>query len=360
MKYFIRTGLLLILCCFYSAGEVVIAQETSNSPLSPGRLTKDFPDAKKDGHCYLFQIDGCSVVASANNSDGTQVSYLFVSAPKKIGAEKTAQQFAKLYAPNALIVPFESGKAEGYLVQLSTSKWLDKSTDGLLGSLLKLPASNIQTLIWRGKNLYIRVNHTVTSGYGTNKKRKGVIEVSLDFSSPDPGIVEFRILKGNLSDEDVAEFIMLHMRGSSDYYNTLSENSFYDKYFGTSFEPIVYTSSFSIIRKGRTYYAGSTTKLRIRSREASHASTARFRFPETVSSWPAPPSDTESKPTQLASHATQDASAPANATEVHSSSPVKNATASSAPRTPQVKVGPAIDKPLEQAFRDYLSTLDSI
>lgn len=352
--FFILYGLLVGVCgSFLHAAEKVIPYK---------EFTTMFPHGVENGSCYLFRIDGCSVIVPHSTNSSDPVSVFFVTTPKKPLAEKTAQRLAELFPGHSKIIPF-AGKEAGYAVPLTVNRTSRSFASGVLAQFISNYRDSLQFIGWRGTHLRFRIEHTHDAS-GNNRKHKGTIEIDMDLVAHRVEYMEFRLVKGNLNDEEMAELIMKNIKGSPHYYSLLSDRSSsdYRAFFNSNCDPIVFSSEFCIVRKGRAYHTGRYSIVRklLNDRERL----AHFNLPDRESAWPkveetkgdSSVATNQSSPDSLPG-GDSDASSPQQG-EQQTNASLASSDQQSAPTDPTPE--PREKKTPQRAFDDYISTLDSL
>lgn len=330
--------------------------------LSYKELTTTFPHGVENGSCYLFRIDGCSVIVPHSPNLSDSVSVFFVTTPKKPLAEKTAQRLAELFSGHSKIIPF-AGKEAGYAVPLTANRTSRSFAAGVLAQFISNYRDSLQFIGWRGTHLRFRIEHTHDSS-GNNRKHKGTIEIDMELTTSRVEYMEFRLVKGNLNDEEMAEFVMKNVKGSPHYHSLLSDRSSadYKNLFNSSCDPIVISADFCIVRKGRVYHSGRYSVVRKLLNERERL--AHFNLPDRESVWPQIEklASDSSVATNRSSSTTSpetngDASSPRQGEQTTNSSLASSDQQSA---THELTPEPKEKKTPQRAFADYVSLLDSL
>lgn len=178
-----------------------------------------FPEAKKDGACYLFRLDGCEIVAATNTYAGGQIDMLFVHGGDQNAAKATAEKLKSDLFLTAQVRPFR-GKEPWVALILPQNGYGSDTASRVIGRLIATEdkQSPLEFLEWRGKQLRVRTEHSYASSYfstsySSGRKSNGEIELTLDMSQPKLLVAELRVVKGKLTPQEVAIFITRTLGG---------------------------------------------------------------------------------------------------------------------------------------------------
>ena len=321
-----------------------------------------FPHGVENGSCYLFRIDDCSVIVPHSPNPSDPISIFFITAPKKILAEETAQRLADLFSARSKLIPF-AGKEVSYAVPLKVDQTSYNFVDSILSQFVSNYGDSLQFTSWRGTHLRFRIEHTHDSS-GNNRKHKGIVDIDLDLTLPRMEHIEFRLVKGNLTDGEMAELIMKNIKGSPHYCSLLSDrsSSHYKAFFSSNCNPIVFSSAFCIVRKGKVYHTGRISVVKKLLTDREHL--ANFNLPDRESVWPRVEETEENS--SVATNQSSPDSLPEGGSDVSSpqqgeqqtNASLASSDQQSAPTDPTPE--PREKKTPQRAFDDYISTLDSL
>lgn len=253
-----------------------------------------FPEAKKDGACYLFRLGECEIVAVTNTYGGGVVDMLFVHGAKQNDAKEMAEKLKSELLISAQIRPFE-GKEPWVAIIPPRSGYYRNTVSRIIGYIIgqEDPKSPLQFLEWQGKQLIVRVEHNFTSPYlstssSSGRKSNGVIELSLDVTQLGLQRAELRVVKGKLTPQEVAIFVTRAMGGvySSTQFMQKKELAALRKSFSNA-NIISYSSGANscIVLLRRTYYYGKIDAVR-ESLSRQPQKLANFEFPQKESLMP--------------------------------------------------------------------------
>ena len=259
-----------------------------------------FPDAEKQGACYIFRLDECNIIAVENNyrSTSPEIALIFVQGKQKSKTSEVANRLVKLLKAKCYPVPF-SGPDSSVAIFCPVT---GLSTNSPLKALL-YPTSysrhTTQFYGWQGNCVKARVDleklPTTSSTYSstsssTRKKTKGTIEMTINLEEEYITSAEFRAAKGRISSDEIKDFISSRMcvYSSAASMPSLTSKGKKDlRALYNSYDIMAYSSSydFCIVSKNKTYRAGTLEGVKEAVRGNKNESTA-FNFPEVALNWP--------------------------------------------------------------------------
>lgn len=255
----------------------------SSSSIRLYDFKEKFPEAAKDGECYLLKLNDCHIVAVSSPYASGQIELIFVNAKKKSAAQKVAQELAAALSSKCRVMPFEGREPWAAIICPTENKNRRYST-----SLILYPdgGRSVRFVGWQGKLLRVQVDYSV-SNYA-RKKRRGVIEMLLDVTSSSLSHVEFRIVQGRLDEEDMVDFLDSRFPNSSSYlpmFSSREEREVRSKFPGCDLVVYSMSSDFCVAnKKGKTYHVGTIDGVSAYLR--SKHPIAKFNFPEENMDWP--------------------------------------------------------------------------
>lgn len=247
----------------------------SSSSIRLYDFKEKFPEAVRDGECYLLKLNDCHIVAVSSPYASGQIELIFVNAKKKSAAQEVAKELAKELSSKCRVVPFKGSAPWVAIICPTENKNRRYAT-----SLILYPdgGRSVRFVGWQGKLLRVQVNYS----------RRSVIEMLLDVTSSSLSHVEFRIVHGNLDEEDMVDFLDSRFPNSSSYlpmFSSREEREVRSKFLGWDLVVYSMSSDFCVAnKKGKTYHVGTIDGVSAYLR--SKHPTAKFNFPEENMDWP--------------------------------------------------------------------------
>ena len=290
-----RTFKMIVLPVLLATGVISQAGGESVPPYTEKEFLRYFPEAKKDGICYLFRLGGCDVVAVAGTYGERNVNMLFVHGEEQSEAEKIAEELKTNLFTTAQIRPFEDEESWVAIILPQDGHVLNTASH-IIGRIISKedPKFPVQFIAWQGKQLRVRVDHSYSSSYfstsySSGRKSNGIIELLLDVTLPRLQCSELRIIKGTLTSGEIARFIAQTTGGV--YSPTQSmpkkELAALRKSFSNtdivSYNP---NSDFCIVSSKKSYRFGEINAVRESLRRKQSPELASFKFPHQQSMMP--------------------------------------------------------------------------
>lgn len=338
------------------------ALSTSAYGVSIQDFTRLFPDATREGACFLLRLDDCEVMAASTAASSSasygEIALVLVSAKQKNTAVRTAKRLASELSPDCTISNF-SGSEPSVAIFCPLESVSHNSPLSALLYPISSSKPSIQFVGWKGRMLKARVEYKSSSTY--RRKFKGTVEVSVDLTKPRAEYVEYRVVGGRLEEYDIKDFIGDRMWGSGfslpDF--TSKEKSELRSALGAQ-DILAYNTSsdFCIVSKGKVYRAGTPDGIKEVVSTRGKSLAAHLKYPEQSSSWPGErpkENDQDDKKTAIA------ANTPAP--------PADNKPAEAAPAPPSEKVDivitgenmlPLPNLPPAEALKTYMQSLKSM
>lgn len=291
LQHTLRIVILLVL---FIASKAALAWGAPTSPYTEKELLRFFPEARKDGVCYLFRLGECEIIAATNTYGGGEVDMLFVHGAKQNKAKEVAEKLKTELFTSAQIRPFE-GK-EPWVALIPPRSGYDRNTASrIIGHIIDKedPESPLRFSEWRGKQLRVWIDHSYaasyfSTSYSSGRKSNGTIELSLDITQPRPQYSEFRIVNGKLTQQEMAIFITRAMGGTYNPTQSMSKKeltSLQKSFPNANIVSYNSESDLCIVSSKKTYYYGTIDAVRSSLRR-QQPELASFEFPQQESMMP--------------------------------------------------------------------------
>lgn len=243
-----------------------------------------FPGAagniRRDGACVLMQRNGCRIIAVVCSERQTHIPLIFVNAETADKASGMARRITERIRCRYAVRPFEKREPWVVIICPCLSK-SQKYTPNVLCSpnvfLFPGSAEKVRFIGWQGKSLRVRVDYEPEL---SQRRKAGTIEIVSDISRYNCSCVEFRLTKGNFSNDEMLEFVCERMSSVSSYISVKNGSRLRElkkRFPGYNILSYAHGADACVIRKRKICLVGSADA--VAAYISPHRPIANFEFP---------------------------------------------------------------------------------